>query len=287
MKRIGYSGLAWSMVIAIGLLWSAVALAQGDGRTCPGNTIMTPVTEDTTRIFNDCPFSNLVINDNYPVSIVMSDQDPNCQGYANLHTWSFSPDGNVKYQFENCSHYRFCADVQLSGTGDGEGGLRISPWWSPNADGKFMLNTVPRPLDPAHDREIAVFSGRLPFFSFTTTFGLHYNKGDVVHLEMIYDPGHLAPDIPAKVTYNLTYGINNYTSGPLAFDQGNPSEDPPHGLWGELYPAYAGGFFQPYGPVANGTAMNLTASFTNICYEALAVVPTSSTTWGHVKTIYR
>jgi hypothetical protein len=34
-----------------------------------------------------------------------------------------------------------------------------------------------------------------------------------------------------------------YSSGPLAFDEGNPLEG--HGSWGMLTPAQVGGYFQP------------------------------------------
>jgi len=40
-------------------------------------------------------------------------------------------------------------------------------------------------------------------------------------------------------------GGTDYSSGALAFDQGNPAEDPPHGLWGLLTPFGVGGYFQP------------------------------------------
>jgi hypothetical protein len=42
----------------------------------------------------------------------------------------------------------------------------------------------------------------------------------------------------------VTQGATTYSSGALAFDQGNPAEDPPYGLWGMLNDARVGGFFQ-------------------------------------------
>lgn len=44
----------------------------------------------------------------------------------------------------------------------------------------------------------------------------------------------------------MSLGGAPYASGPLAFDQENPSEDPPYGLWGILNDARIGGFFQPF-----------------------------------------
>ena len=165
MQRIRSTGIAF-VVLAIGLVCSSIALAQakGDGRTCPGTTPRPNGAQIHTRVFNDCPTSTLTVTNAYPSSISISDQHVDCYGYANLHTWSFSTDGGLtKAIFENCSSYRFCANVVLTGTGSGEGGLRLAPWWSPDADGKFMLNT---------GGEIACFGGRLPFYSFTANYGV-------------------------------------------------------------------------------------------------------------------
>ena len=67
----------------------------------------------------------------------------------------------------------FSADVTLSGTGDGEAGLQISPWWSPNVDGRFNVRTP--------DGEVACFGGRLPFYSFTGDQGRVLREGDDRH----------------------------------------------------------------------------------------------------------
>src|SRR5262249_10104208 len=63
--------------------------------------------------------------------------------------------------------------------------------------------------------------------------------------------------------YDLTYQGNSYTSGELKLDQGNPAEDPPHGLWGLLNFAEVGGYFQPRLQLGNFDN-NLKATFTNI-----------------------
>jgi len=66
--------------------------------------------------------------------------------------------------------------ISSFGTGNGEIGLRLSPWWSPDVDGVFMLNTA--------SGEIACFGGRLPFYSFTGNHGQTYVKGTSVTLSI-------------------------------------------------------------------------------------------------------
>jgi hypothetical protein len=48
--------------------------------------------------------------------------------------------------------------------------------------------------------------------------------------------------VPGFIKYELAYGVDEYSSGWLAFDEGNPAEDPPHGLWGLLTPHTVGGY---------------------------------------------
>ena len=277
MKRIRYTSLAFG-VLAVGLLAATVALA-GDGRSCPGNTPNPNSANVALRVFNDCPTSTVSATNTYPASIIISDSNNDCFGGLNLHTWSFSTDGGLtKAQFENCSYYHFCADVGLDGDGSGEGGLRIAPWWSPDADGKFMLN--------ATTGEIACFGGRLPFYSFTVNYGVSYLRGQIVHMDVVYTPNALSSVMPATITYSIQIGAGPLlTSGPLNYDQGNAAEDPPHGLWGELVPAYAGGYFQEAG--GNGVPRVLVASFRNICFENLGSTPTRPSSWGKLKTLYR
>lgn len=242
----------------------------------------------TLRIWNDCPNSILMTDNNYPTWIFIDDAvvAEDCYGYANLHTWRFSTDGATPATFVNSDEFRFAADVTLSGTGDGEGGLQIAPWWSLCCDGKFMLRTKDAGGDP-NKGEIAVFGGRLPFFGFTGTFGVEYTKGTTVHLEMIYHPNGLTDVSPATVEYKLIVDGTPYTSGPLPFDQGNPAEDPPHGQWGMLSPTEVGGFFQPY--LGGGEARQLRATWTNIEFQDLTTPPTAvqPATWGQLKAIFR
>lgn len=281
--RTGYLLAAW---VALAIVIASPAGA-GDGRTCPGAT-PTPVGAVLNlRVFNDCPFSTLTTSNVYPFLIEFHDQNLSCAGFANLHTWSFTTDGVTPAEFENCSHYRFRAEMVLSGTGEGEGGLRISPWWSPNADGLFNVRTT--------DGEVAVFGGRLPFFTFSNPatpppfgggFSVRYVKGTPITLDMTYDPRALDAAFPATVRYQLFYQGQLYDSGKIPFDMGNPSEDPPHGLYGALYPHYVGGHVKAFAPGV-GAPKDFKATWSNICYQGPSATPAKLTSWSKLKAMYR
>ena len=273
--RISYRFLACLAVVVLGVLASSLSIA-GDGRTCPGNTPLPGSAITNVRFFNDCPFSALSVVNNYPASIVINDADQGCAGFANLHLWRFSENDSNRAVFENCSHYKFSASLTISGQGQGEAGLQIAPWWS-EADGRVNVRTT--------DGEIACFGGRLPFYNFSgPPHNLRYTKGNNIWIEMIYNPRSLSETNPAQITYNLNYGGMAYSSGPLNFDMANPGEDPPHGLWGALYPHYAGGHFQPF---FQGRDTNLRATWTNINFEGPSATPAENTTWGRLKALYR
>jgi len=232
------------------------------------------------RVFNDCPSSVLTTTNNYPTSISIDDAKLDCiPGWANLHIWRFSEDGGVtEAVFNNDSNYHFSADLTITGTANGEAGLNISPWWSRDVDGRFMVN--------ASSGEVAIFGGRLPFYSFTANWGVHYLKGSTIHLEMTYQPNGLSLADPATVTYLCSYQGNTYARK-LPFDQGNPAEDPPYGQWGMLNNGRAGGYIQAQ--ISGGNPdTNLRADWTNIRYWNLdEPVATQPTTWGTIKAIYR
>lgn len=280
MKRIHYSGMAAATLLVLAFTLNATpARARTlDTLSCPGNTPIPNSVKVTTRDYNDCPTSTITVTNAYPALVSVKDDTLDCFGFANRHTWSFSTDGGATdAKFENCSLYRFCADVTLSGTGDGEGGLRLSVWYSPHNSGQFMLN--------ARTGEIAAFDGRLPFYSFTTNYGLHYVKGTTVHMEIIYNPEHLDASEPATIIYNLTMGSSSYTSGKIHFNQANPAEGAQHGTWGELWPAYVGGYMMGY--LGQGANVNFQGKWENICFDYVAQTPTQRTTWGQLKTLYR
>ena len=274
MKRIGYIGLA-AFAFAFGL--AAVAQAQTPN---PNGAFL------NLRYWNNNPVSTVASTNTYPALISISDDDPFKFAGWNKHLWKFSEDGGAtQAAFQNNSNYSFCADVVLNGDDpdDLEGGLEISPWWS-DGDGQFMIN--------GNSGEIACFGGRLPFCSnhSSGTFLFaqpDYVKGTSIHLSMTYisGPGGPSSAAPATVTYATVNGGMPYTFGPVAFDQGNATEDPPHGLWGELSPASAGGYLQ-MGHMATQTTTSSVA-FSNICFSNLQSTPAHTASWGKLKSLYR
>jgi len=213
------------------------------------------------RIFNDFPTSTVTSVNNYASLISISDQNVDAaSGFANLHNWRASADGGAtEADFRNQDGWSMFADVTIDGTGGGEGGLNLSPWWSQEVDGRFNMRTT--------DGEVAVFGGRLPFYSFSASQGVVYTKGDTIRLGMVYDPHSLSMADPATIEYTYDDGVTVYTSGPLAFDQGNPAENPPYGLWGQLNDARIGGFMQVFGN--SGSPTGLTTTWENIAYTAI------------------
>ncbi len=261
MKRNGYGILA---VLAIVAVVAAVALATPAVNSAVFNL----------RIWNDCFTSTLTTENNYPTEIWIDDDWDCSSGYANLHNWHFSTDGVNDALFMNDDSFRFAATLTITGTGDAEAGLQLGPWWSPDTDGRFNVRST--------DGEIACFGGRLPFFSFTGTFGINYVKGDPIWLEIVYEANSNTELDPATITYNLAYGGTPYTSGPIAFDEGNPSE--PYGTWGCLDDAQAGGYVQM---LLGGAPNQARATWGDISFEDLTPTSTQSDSWGGVKNLFR
>lgn len=231
------------------------------------------------RVYNDCPGSTLITSNLYPASITISDDAENtCTAWANLHVWRFSEDGSNPAQFMNGDVFHFSADLVIDGPGQGEAGLQISPWWSPLVEGRLNIRTT--------DGEIAAFGGVLPYFNFTSTYGLHYVKGTPIHVEINYVPHSNTQQDPATIEYKLVYGGQPYTSGPLAFGNCTPSEEPTFGCYGILNFATVGGHLQPL--FALGGNQEIHAIWSNIQYspsdKPVAATPTS---WGRLKTLYR
>jgi len=276
MKRNSYSSLAFAVVVALGMVASSLAIAQGT--TCPGYTPNPNSVIVTERVYNDCPSSTVTTVNNYPALLSIRDTDEGGVGWADKHTWRLSENGLEPAMFENCSHYRFGAWFLISGFGgNAEGGLQLTPWWGLGGDGFFMVKTL---------GEIACWGGRGPFYSFTVGNGLTYAAGNPIYLEMVYNPRELSSSLPATLTYNVVYLGQSYTSGPLAFDEGNPAEGALHGTWGELSPAQVGGYFQL--PGGNGGALyDMTASWRDFQFEGPGATPASQKTWGQLKTMYR
>jgi hypothetical protein len=192
-----------------------------------------------TRVFNDAPGSTVTTSNLYPSSIWVQDAGlyNAAGGFANRHNFRLSDDGGIgEAVFLNNDGFALSADVKLSGTATEEGGLNVSPWWSHEVDGTFMIN--------GGSGEVAIFGGRLPFYSFTSNYGLHYAMGSTVRLGVAYSPEELNSGHPGIIRYSYTAGGTTYRSPWIAFDMGNPAEDPPYGLWGILNDARVGGYFQ-------------------------------------------
>ena len=58
-----------------------------------------------------------------------------------------------------------------------------------------------------------------------------------------------------------------------------------YGSWGELTPAYVGGYVQPY--LGQGTAVDFTGTFESLCFGPANPTPVSNTSWGALKSRYR
>lgn len=230
------------------------------------------------RVFNDCPTTILNTTNAFPGLVEIDDQNPpaqpQCVGFANLHTWRFSSDGINAIQFQNADAFEYSATVVLNGLG--EGGLSLSPWWSPDADGQFNCRTT--------DGEVACFGGRMPFFSFTGAFGLLYVNNTPIQLGITYLPRGLSAASPAQVVYSVRYASINYTSGLLNFDQGNPAEDPPHGQYGALNPWYAGGHMKMFVNMPN-QPQGMDGKWNDIQYLTNPV-PAKKSTWSEIKKLY-
>lgn len=199
------------------------------------------------RIFNDDSDSVLTFSDSYPASIFIQDAVLDGDGvpgeFANLHIWRYSENDFNPAVFNNNDGFAISSDLRISGTGRGEAGLQVAPWWSQQVDGRLNVRST--------DGEIAAFGGRLPFFSFTGTFGINYTHGDTIGLGAVYNPNSLSAGDPATIEYLVTYNAIDYTSGALPFDEGNPAEG--HGSWGMLDDARVGAHFQPFIVVGDPT----------------------------------
>jgi len=232
-----------------------------------------------TRVFDDCPISILTTNNSFPAIITIEDQNqlpqPFCAGFANLHTWRFSTDGTNALQFINGDTFEFSCELTLNGIG--EGGLNVSPWYGPDADGMMNVRTT--------DGEIACFGGRMPFFTFTGAFALNYVNNTPIQLGITYLPNGLSAVSPAQIVYNIRYNAINYTSGLLNFDEGNVAEGAVHGNWGALTPYYAGGHMKMFAFPA-GQPHGIRGDWRNIQYTA-GPTPSKKSSWSEVKKLYR
>src|SRR5215470_19046135 len=166
MHRIRYNSLA----LAVIAICTVFAMGAGVAHATP----VINAAKDSVRVFNDCPVT--ILNappPAYPGAIHFDENSFLCAGGINLHIFNLSDDGGLSSaMFNNKDAFTLSATItlrQLTGNTQCEAGLRVNPWWGPVADGVFNLRLP--------DGEIACFGGVLPFFSFTTAFGLHYQNG--------------------------------------------------------------------------------------------------------------
>ncbi len=269
MRRISY------LVLGVALL-ATLTPAIASATASINDVVVTP------RVFNDGPFTTLTITEAYPDLVSITDVNVGYLGWANLHVWSYSHDGGATPAiFWNGDSFRSKAMLTLTGTGYGEAGLRISPWWSLDVDGRFNVKLT----NGGDSGEVAVFGGRLPFYSFTANHGVVYQRGECITLEVIYQANWLTQTYPGTMIYNVWYLGNFYTSGPLPMDMGNIAEADEHGLWGILDTARVGGHFQ-YFLGMSSPDMGLQACWACIEFEPIAPVAVKETTWGKIKSQY-
>ncbi|HUU82176.1 MAG TPA: PEP-CTERM sorting domain-containing protein [Phycisphaerae bacterium] len=218
------------------------------------------------RIWNDDSDSVLVTGNTYANppnsgSIFFDDSVLDGDGaggeWANRHMFRFSDNGITDAVFSNDDLFQFSADVTVTGPANSEAGLEIAPWWSHDVGGGLTVITG--------NGEIAAFGGRMPFYSFTSNYGITYTKGETVGLSMEYYPPALTPYGKGWVRYGVIDEGTSYSSGWLSFDQANPAEDPPYGVWGILNDARAGGYTLPQIVVGDPTNWSRT-DFDNIAY---------------------
>jgi hypothetical protein len=269
MRSINHSAVCLAVLaMTVAVVLPAVVVATPN----PNSAVL------RLRIFNDCPTSILTTQNDYPTLISIRDENLSCQGFANLHNWRFSEDGNNPAVFNNADCFKYQTILEINGTAEGEAGLQVSPWFSQDVDGRLNVRT--------NDGEIACFGGRLPFYSFTANHGLRYDKGTAIYLQITYQPNGLSMNDPATIEYVVGYDNQLYSSGFLAFDEGNPNE--PYGTWGILDDARVGGHFQPFLQAGNPDAA-LQADFNFIKFEVLdcEVIPVDPSTWGRIKATYQ
>lgn len=207
-----------------------------------------------TRVFNDDPGTVLNTVNLYPAQVQFAESG-GTGNFANRHNFRLSDTaGASDAVFLNGDSFAFFTDLTVSGPGNAEAGVNVSPWWSQNVDGMFNCRTT--------DGEVAVFGGRLPFYSFTGSQGVTYVKGTTVRLGVIYQANGNSGASPATIQYWYNDGVQRKSPW-LSFDQGNPGEDPPYGLWGMLNDARVGGYIQHF---IGGGGGAITANFGNMNY---------------------
>jgi hypothetical protein len=291
MKRIGYNSLAFFAVIA------AATIATSAHAISPNNV------KFQLNNYNTCPGSPVTTVNSYPALVSIEHDLLICSGFAENHVWRFSEDGGATVaQIPNASDFSFASTIQLDGnwlsnpadpiTQGGEVALNIAPWWDgAMQDGRVNCRVAGHwPDGSVAGTEVACFGGRMPFFSFTGSYGVAFVPGTPIRVQMTYHQGGLSALTPGRVQYDIVWLGTPYSSGTLLCDQGNPSEAGLHGLWGILDFANAGGVFQPRmtpGSFPGSDPAWEKATFTDISFNNEQPVATTKTSWGALKSLYR
>ncbi len=196
------------------------------------------------RVGNDDPTSNLTYTNNYPSSILISDQNVNTpsgpNSFANRSVFKFSNDnGATEFRFKNSDYFTTSLTLTLTADGGTTSPRREAGYLfdTNGGQGQFIVNT------DAH--EVVAFGGPLPFYQFKGTSGFAgFNSGDTIVLGMQYGPDaagknaivYTANDLtqntgvltsPVKEFTNLEKGIINGTTlggyEQLPIDTANPN----------------------------------------------------------------
>jgi hypothetical protein len=91
---------------------------------------------------------------------------------------------------------------------------------------------------------------------------------------------------PATIEYIYDDGLP-VSSGQIPFDEGNPAEDPPHGVFGILNFANVGGYLQ-FNNMSGSIGQILHGEYCSFTFVDLgAVVATEVSSFGAVKALFR
>ena len=131
------------------------------------------------RVFNDVPGAVGTYINNYPGSISLGEAGISAPtGFANRDVWQFSNNSSTPYAFQDGNYFTASFSLQVTDTADSprkEAGFLFST--VSNGDIQFIVNT--------DGHEVVQFGG-ISFFSFNSSFGLSYNSGQTITLQMSY-----------------------------------------------------------------------------------------------------
>jgi hypothetical protein len=163
----------------IGLCLAAAngAYAISGGADSINSAIINP------RVYNDMPGAIFTIGGSYPSFSFNEQNVSQTNGFANRDTWQFSNDGGASpYLFQNGDFFQASFDLTLTAN---------SP--SPRREAGFLFSTVNdgdiQFIVNTDGHEVVQFGG-ISFYSFNFStpgaYGMTYNSGEIIHLQMDY-----------------------------------------------------------------------------------------------------